>query len=80
MKFLYLVQLLTIHLSVSLLIGTMTDNLNYRFWSWVATGIPVNIIIGTFFLSKGKQKEIAPVENEEIFDHLFIRKNKMPRS
>jgi hypothetical protein len=74
MKFLYLVQLLTIHLAVSLTIGTMTDNLTYRFWTWVAIGIPVNLIIGSFFLSKEKPKEIMPVENEEIFDHLFTRK------
>lgn len=76
MKLLYIIQLLIIHLAVSLTIGIMTDNLNYRFWTWVAIGVPVNLIIGGFFLSGNKTKEICPVENEEIFDHLFIRKNK----
>jgi len=74
MKLLYLVQLLTIHLAVSLTIGIMTDNLNYRFWTWVAIGIPVNLIIGGFFLSRNKARKMRPVKNEEIFDHLFIRK------
>lgn len=74
MKLLYIIQLLLIHLAVSLAIGIMTDNLNYRFWTWVAIGIPVNLIISGFFLSRNKTKEICPVENEEIFDHLFIRK------
>ncbi|WP_276504092.1 hypothetical protein [Terrimonas pollutisoli] len=74
MKLLYAIQLLIIHFLVSLTIGIMTDNLNYRFWTWVAISVPVNLIISGFFLSGNKTKEIYPVENEEIFDHLFIKK------
>ena len=76
MKLLYIIQLLTIHLAVSLTLGAITNNLNSRFWTWVAIGVPVNLIIGAFFLSKNKAKKRYPVENEEIFDHLFIKKNK----
>ena len=74
MKLLYAIQLLIIHFLVSLTIGIMTDNLNFRFWTWVAIGVPVNLLLGWFFLSKNKTRKISPVENEEIFDHLFIPK------
>ena len=79
MRLLYAIQLLIIHFLVSFTIGIMTDNLNYRFWTWVAIGVPVHLILAGFFLSKNKTKEICPDENEEIFDHLFIKKNKWSR-
>jgi hypothetical protein len=74
MKLLYALQLLIIHFAVSLAIGIMTNNLDYQFFSWVAMGVPVVLIIGFFFIPGNKRKKTGPVENEEIFDHLFISK------
>ena len=74
MKLLFAIQVLLIHLLISMIICFLTDQMNYRYWTWVSIGLPVSLVFVHFFLPKHKVKEVKPVENEELFDHLFIKK------
>jgi hypothetical protein len=79
MKLLYILQVLLIHLAISFAIGLMTNNLTPGFWTWVGISIPFNLIFGAVIAylpvaGKNKTGRSGPVENEEIFDHLFLNK------
>lgn len=52
-----------------------------EYWLWVYISIPL-ALVGSFILvclpgvSAKTREKLSPVENEEIFDHLFIHKTR----
>jgi hypothetical protein len=81
MKLLYRIQLPLISLLVCLTATCITGDSPYRFWVWVGAPVLAIFAICEFFLflryrAISKSNEPKPVENEEIFDHLFIKKVK----
>lgn len=52
-----------------------------KFWLWFYAGIPLLFIVSVILFcaveKPGTKKEYKrPVENDELFDHLFVNKNK----
>ena len=81
MKFLLAVPLLIFAFLLPLITGLMAKSSPYQFWLWFYTSIPLLFVAGVIVIclpaiSRKKARKLRPVENEEIFDHLFIGKNK----
>ena len=81
MKFLLAVPLLIFAFLLPLITGVMAENSTYKFWLWFYTSIPLLFVAGMIVIclpaiSRKKARKLNPVENEEIFDHLFIGKKK----
>lgn len=81
MKLLYIVQLLLVSLVVSLTMAYATGSFTYRFWGLVVVIIPaIFALCETLLLLRSSMmsqtNKTAPVENDEIFDHLFISRQK----
>ena len=56
--------------------GLMAKNFGRKFWPWFFIGIPlpfIAVIVLLFLPVRPKQQtELTVVENDKIFDHLFI--------
>ena len=81
MKFLLAVPLLIFVFLLPLITGLIINDSPYKFWLWFYISIPLVFVTSVVILclpdrSREKAGKVKPVENEEIFDHLFIGKNK----
>jgi len=58
----------------ALLAGLMAKDKKRKFWPWFFIGMVLPFMGYTivFFLKQVNEKKISPVENENLFDHLFI--------
>jgi hypothetical protein len=81
MKFLLAVPLLIFAFFLPLITALMVKDSPYKFWLWFYISIPLLFVTNVIIIclpaiSRKKVEKLNPVENEEIFDHLFIAKNK----
>lgn len=81
MKLLLAVPVLLFAFLLPLITGLMVKDSPYRFWLcfYISIAPPPTVSVIIFCLAgwcRQKAGKLEPVENEEIFDHLFISKNK----
>ncbi|MEP7373044.1 MAG: hypothetical protein ABI675_06600 [Chitinophagaceae bacterium] len=77
MKILLTLSLVTLAFLLPLVTGLIAQ----ESWLWFYISIPLALIAAFIFVclpgvSTKKTRKLSPVENEEIFNHLFIRKNR----
>ena len=64
---------------LAFLLPMVTGLIAQKYWLWFFISIPL-ALVASFILvcrpgiSAGTKKTISPVQNDEIFDHLFIHK------
>jgi len=60
--------------------GLMAKNFGRKFWPWFFVGLVLPFIANIILLClpdrSRRATELRPVENHELFDHLFIDSNK----
>lgn len=78
MKFILGYSLLLVPLFWPIITGIMAKNNGRNFWIWFLIAVPLPLIAAVILLflpDKSKEKRITkPVENDEIFNHLFNKK------
>lgn len=77
MEIIFALPLLLLPTILPLLSGLMAKNFGRKFWPWFILGIPLPLIANIILLclpdkSEKKHPELTAVENEDIYDHLFI--------
>ena len=80
MEFVFAIPLLFTPFMMPLITGLMAKNFGRKFWLWFFLGLLLPFIAAIVLLclpdkSKRKVVELRPVENDEVFDYLFITKN-----
>jgi len=78
MEFIFAIPLLFMPLMLPFITGQMAKSFGRKFWPWFFIGIPLPLIANIILIclrDKSKEKRVKAVENEEIFDCLFIKKN-----
>ena len=74
--------LLTLSLVIlAFLLPLVTGLIAQESWLWFYISIPLALIAGFIVvclpgISEKKAGKLSPVENDEIFEHLFIRRNR----
>jgi hypothetical protein len=81
MKFLFAALLLIFAFLLPLITGLIVKDSPYKFWLWFYISIPLLFVTSVIIIclpgrSRKNVEKLNPVENEEIFDHLFIEKIK----
>ena len=76
MEVLFAIPLIIVPFFWPVLTGLMAKNFGRKFWVWFWLGVPlpfIGVVILLFLPEKIKKKgELKAVENDKIFDHLFI--------
>jgi len=76
MEFVFALPLAFTPFIIPLITGLMAKNLGRKFWPWFFIGIPLPLIANIILLclpdKTKKIIELNVVENDELFDHLFI--------
>jgi hypothetical protein len=81
MDYILTLPLLAFPVLLPLLAGMIAINFDRKFWVWFCLGFILPVIAHIILLClrnpAGKtKKELIPVEDEHLFDHLFIKKDK----
>ena len=77
--------LLFLPLVMPFIAGQMAKSFGRKFWPWFCIGIPLPFIANIILLclpdkSKQKPTAIKAVDNEKLFDHLFINNDSPQRN
>jgi MFS family permease len=85
MEFILALPLLFIPLVLPFIAGQMAKSFGRKFWPWFLIGIVLPFIANIILLclpdkSKKKTNGLKAVENDKIFDHLFIAKDSQQQS
>jgi len=85
MEFVFALPLLFIPLVMPFIAGQMAKSFGRKFWPWFLIGIPLPFIANIILLclpdkTKKKTNGLKAVENDKIFNHLFITKDSQQQS
>ena len=83
MEFIFAIPLIFVPLVLPVITGLMAKHFGRKFWPWFFLGILIPFIANIILhclpdKSKNKNLELRPVENENVFDHLFIPDDPVP--
>lgn len=81
MEFLFALPLLILPFLLPLATGLMAKSFGRKFGLWFCISIPLPFIANVILLclpdrSAQKVVRLKPVESEEVFDHLFVKKDR----
>jgi MFS family permease len=84
MEVVFALPLLFIPFVMPFIAGQMAKSFGRKFWPWFLIGIPLPFIANIILLclpdkSKQKPPALKSVDNEKIFDHLFINNDSQQR-
>jgi len=85
MEFVFLMALILISFRIASATAALAEDIGKRYWTWLVLGVFLPLVaIGILFCLPRKRKkqatELRAVENDEIFDHLFIAKHPKQRA
>jgi len=85
MEFVFLMALVLISFRIASVTASLAENVGKGYWTWFVLGVFLPLIaIGVLYClprkSKKRVTELRAVENDEIFDHLFIGKHSKERA
>lgn len=85
MELVFLMALILISFRIASATASLAEDTGKNYWAWFVLGIflPLFAIGILFFLPRKRKKqvtELRAVENDEIFDHLFILKHSKERA
>lgn len=84
MEIVFLMTLVLMSLRISTVTAGVAESIGKNYWTWFVFGVLLPLIaIGILLSLRRRSKkvtELKPVENDEIFDHLFIAKHSKQRA
>jgi hypothetical protein len=85
MEFVFLMALVLMSFRVAFVTASLAEEIGKGYWTWFILGVflPLIAIAILFCLPRKSRKrvtELRAVENDEIFDHLFIAKHSKQRA
>jgi hypothetical protein len=85
MEFVFLMALILIFFRIASATAALAEDIGKSYWAWFILGLFLPLVaMGILFCLPRKRKKHAPelraVENDEIFDHLFIVKHPKQRA
>jgi hypothetical protein len=76
MELVFTLPLILLPLLMPLLTGLMAQSFGRNFWTWFAISIPLPLVANLLLLRLPDlsldEQVVRPVENHELFDHLFL--------
>ena len=85
MELVFLMALILISFRIASATALLAEDIGKSYWTWFVLGVFLPLVaIGILFFLPRKRKrqviELRAVENDEIFDHLFIDKHSKQRA
>ena len=85
MEFVFLMALVLMSLRVSTVTALIAEGVGKSYWTWFVLSFFFPLIASAILLclpreSKKRVTELRAVENDEIFDHLFLDKHPKQRA